>query len=446
MKIQKYSKLFAVALTIVQIWTVKSQSINEDKINYDEMISTMENQLSQCRAQSKTQKNSELWTILSDIQQIKSNICDIDSKLKGKDEIIACQEVQLEDKTKLLNFQIKETSKLKQEASDYQVQIQNLQSIITSYNTTNNKNNAELSKLTLEYNRFNQYRGNEIIELRNELKQNKLNHTSCMKLLDDNFKKCESDNKTTIAELKERFLKLHAEADAVMEKRNIAEFQANECNSLGDELRNKINSKTDELKKCIMKNQWLSTPTLNLPSSCLNLSAGVHEIQIENGKHFNVVCDGDGWIIIVKRFDGRQDFNKTWKEYVDGFGDLQNEFFIGLEKIHLITTLRRYKLQIFAEYEELTDSADYDNFRIGDAESQYELEEIGNRESYSYYHVLYHYKNQKFTTYDRNNIGNSDFNCADDGRGGWWYTKNCQFEWKLHGAKSQLMKIRPYFN
>ncbi|XP_060663293.1 angiopoietin-related protein 3-like [Drosophila nasuta] len=445
MKIQKYSKLFAVALTIVQIWTVKSHSINEGKINYDEVISTMENQLSQCRAQSKTQKNSELWTILSDIQQIKSNICDIDSKLKGKDEIIAYQEVQLEDKTKLLDFQIKETSKLRQEASDYKDQIQNLQSIITTYNTTNNKNNAELSKLALEYNRFNKDRGNEIIELRNELKQHELSHTSCIKLLDDNFKKCESENKTTIAEYEKKFLKLRAEADAVMEKRNIAESHAKECNSLSDEIRNKINSKTDELKKCIIKNEWLSTPTLNLSSSCLNLSAGVHEIQIENGKHFNVVCDGDGWIIIAKRFDGSQDFNKTWKEYMDGFGNLQSEFFIGLEKIHLITTLRRYKLHIFQEYDQLTDSTDYDDFRIGDAESQYELEEIGNRENDNYYDVLYYYKNQKFTTFDKNNIGNSGFNCASEGRGGWWYAENCQFRWNLY-IKSILMKIRPYFN
>ncbi|KAH8410406.1 hypothetical protein KR215_003636, partial [Drosophila sulfurigaster] len=33
--------------------------------------------------------------------------------------------------------------------------------------------------------------------------------------------------------------------------------------------------------------------------------------------------------------------------------------------------------------------------------------------------------NQKFTTYDRNNIPNDYKNCAANGMGGWWYPEYC---------------------
>jgi len=66
---------------------------------------------------------------------------------------------------------------------------------------------------------------------------------------------------------------------------------------------------------------------------------------------FSVLCDnslaGSGWTVIQKCMDGIEKFDRNWKEYVDGFGQLNGEFFIGLEKLHLMTRTMRHELYIY---------------------------------------------------------------------------------------------------
>ena len=44
-------------------------------------------------------------------------------------------------------------------------------------------------------------------------------------------------------------------------------------------------------------------------------------------------CDtmtaGGGWLVIQRRKDGSEDFNRNWVEYEDGFGSLTGEFWYG---------------------------------------------------------------------------------------------------------------------
>ena len=47
--------------------------------------------------------------------------------------------------------------------------------------------------------------------------------------------------------------------------------------------------------------------------------------------------DGGGWVVFQRRMDGTEDFYRGWADYVKGFGDLNGEFWLGLNKIHRLT-------------------------------------------------------------------------------------------------------------
>ena len=61
-------------------------------------------------------------------------------------------------------------------------------------------------------------------------------------------------------------------------------------------------------------------------------------------------CDMDAeegkWLVIQKRINGSVNFYRNWTDYVNGFGDLDREFWYGLEKIHCLTTRKNVELGI----------------------------------------------------------------------------------------------------
>ncbi|RLV62300.1 hypothetical protein DV515_00019457, partial [Chloebia gouldiae] len=96
-----------------------------------------------------------------------------------------------------------------------------------------------------------------------------------------------------------------------------------------------------------------------------------------------VLCEmdteGGGWTVIQRRQDGSVDFNRTWNEYKEGFGDLNGEFWLGNDNIHRMTSQGEYSLRIDLEdWNNKHKHAFYQVFRYSLAENSRDFEPLGD--------------------------------------------------------------------
>nr|XP_031535446.1 fibroleukin [Vicugna pacos] len=144
---------------------------------------------------------------------------------------------------------------------------------------------------------------------------------------------------------------------------------------------------------------------------------------------FEVYCDmetmGGGWTVLQARLDGSTNFTRTWKDYKVGFGNLRREFWLGNDKIHLLTKSRDMILRIDLEdFNGIKLYALYDHFYVANEFLKYRLH-IGNyngtagdalRFSKHYNHDL-----KFFTTPDKDNDRYPSGNCGRYYSSGWWF-------------------------
>jgi ficolin len=66
-----------------------------------------------------------------------------------------------------------------------------------------------------------------------------------------------------------------------------------------------------------------------------------------NGYPMKVRCNAlSGLSVLARRYDGSISFDRTYDEYVNGFGDLTSEFWLGLKNIHILTRLSALQLSL----------------------------------------------------------------------------------------------------
>ncbi|XP_008068777.1 tenascin-N isoform X1 [Carlito syrichta] len=161
----------------------------------------------------------------------------------------------------------------------------------------------------------------------------------------------------------------------------------------------------------------------------LNAASGMYTIYLHGdaSQPLRVYCDmdtdGGGWIVFQRRNTGQLDFFKRWRSYVEGFGDPMKEFWLGLDKLHNLTsgTPTRYEVRVDLQTTNESAYAIYDFFQVASSKERYRLT-VGKYRGTAGDALTYH-SGWKFTTFDRDNdIALS--NCALTHHGGWWY-KNC---------------------
>ncbi|XP_076071976.1 microfibril-associated glycoprotein 4-like [Mytilus galloprovincialis] len=116
-----------------------------------------------------------------------------------------------------------------------------------------------------------------------------------------------------------------------------------------------------------------------------NCKSGVYMIYPVGSRPFDVYCklinQGKAWTVIQRRFNGKINFNRTWKDYEYGFGTINGEHWLGNDKIHILTSK-------------------------GDC--------------------LYQHNDKHFSTPDEDNDTHKGGNCADYSKAGFWFHKCTQ--------------------
>ena len=174
--------------------------------------------------------------------------------------------------------------------------------------------------------------------------------------------------------------------------------------------------------------------------------------------------EAGGWTLIQRRMDGSVNFSRTWSECVHGFGDLSEEFWLGLSKIHRLAN-SSFVPELRVDLEDFSGSesfAVYDSFYIEGAKTDYTLHVSGYSNGTAR-DAMFFNNGAKFSASDADHDtwGNS---CTAMQGGPWWH-KSCSYatlngmyypytrygadgvtwyQWKRQWAslKSTSMKIR----
>lgn len=149
----------------------------------------------------------------------------------------------------------------------------------------------------------------------------------------------------------------------------------------------------------------------------------------------DMVTDEGGWILIQRRrYYNSLDFARNWLQYEEGFGDVNGEFWFGLQKIHCLTT--RYDVELRIDLSPRSGAGItwvYQLFRVASSLDNYRLH-IGQGVGPGRDQMMVH-NGMQFSTYDEDHDVAS-WNCAQVNQGGWWY-RDC-YGANLNGHRNHL--------
>ncbi|XP_063907196.1 fibrinogen-like protein 1 isoform X1 [Zophobas morio] len=227
---------------------------------------------------------------------------------------------------------------------------------------------------------------------------------------------------------------LHGKLNDIKDKLLNVEKQLNNKRTLDEEVhffKSQLKDKTDnftiEIHEC-----------KHLPGDCKDVQergykeSGIYRIQPRlSNDSFLVWCDmmtrGGGWVSVLKRVDGSQDFYLNWNEYKNGFGSLPGEHWVGLDHLSELTNSQRNELLVeLVDWDLKNVSALYDSFIVGNESTGYVLESLGDYTGDAGDSMANHL-GKKFSTLDRDQDENADKeSCSVFFQAGWWF-KNCYF-------------------
>ena len=155
-------------------------------------------------------------------------------------------------------------------------------------------------------------------------------------------------------------------------------------------------------------------------------TSSVYTIKPDHQSAFQAYCDmdtdGGGWTVFQRRKDRSVNFYRNWMDYQQGFGNLSGEFWLGLDKIHRLTSTATQLRVDLQDFEGNSAYAQYSSFSVGDSASKYTLSVSGysGTAGDSLTTGNHVHNGQQFSTRDQDNDIWSE-NCAQQFKGGCWY-------------------------
>uniref|UniRef100_A0AAG5DRR3 Fibrinogen C-terminal domain-containing protein n=1 Tax=Anopheles atroparvus TaxID=41427 RepID=A0AAG5DRR3_ANOAO len=166
--------------------------------------------------------------------------------------------------------------------------------------------------------------------------------------------------------------------------------------------------------------------------SCLEAPAMLNDVYTirppaSSVAPFKVYCEQTyqkgGWIVLMRRFDGSVNFTRGWMDYREGFGTVEGEYWLGLEKMHRITAADYFQLLVYLkDHDGTVKTALYDEFEVGNESTDYRLH-LGTYVDGNANDSLRISAGMKFSTPDRDHDEHPG-SCAAFYASGWWY-RNC---------------------
>ena len=164
---------------------------------------------------------------------------------------------------------------------------------------------------------------------------------------------------------------------------------------------------------------------------------GVYTIEVVNYRTMRVWCDQEhgGWIVIQRRMNGKLHFYHNWDAYKHGFGDVQREFWIGNDNLHVLSASRLVNpsgTELRIDLEDWSNKkvyAAYNVFKVDRENTNYRLH-VGGFTGTAGDSMSYH-NNMMFSTPDRDHDLSLSEQCSENHRGSWWH-RDCH-ESNLNG-------------
>ncbi|XP_078481960.1 angiopoietin-1-like [Ciona intestinalis] len=198
------------------------------------------------------------------------------------------------------------------------------------------------------------------------------------------------------------------------------------------------------------------------------LQSDVYPIWIHQLYKFTYVfCDMDvqtlsnttGWITIQRRINGEINFDRGWQNYVDGFGNVHGEYWIGLEHLHALSnqntttdwfgdfvTPPRMRID-FEDQDGITAYAEYRLFKVAGTYEKYRLIAAYLDQATAIpYNVPTPISRNWFSTFDNNSAFSG---CPATFHGGWWFSacgeSNLNGFYPVMGEKNSPSNIYWYY-